>query len=140
MTITIHDFDVEEHMIWLLQTDIYNLQDIRGWKQQLRFGYGFVAYLHQDIAGISIMSKGELYWLFVFEQYRGQGIGSTLLNHIIPKTMEPIYLHVECDNEEAIRLYQKNGFQFEEENGEKKIYNNIPASGCVSYRMFYEPT
>ena len=57
--------------------------------------------------------------LAVFPEFRGQGIGSALLNHIIAHAKDNSYKKVsliaESDNEHAIMIYKKLGFVITEE-------------------------
>jgi ribosomal protein S18 acetylase RimI-like enzyme len=66
-----------------------------------------------------IGSHGGLYIILfgVQKSEQGRGIGTHLLESIIKWFRNHrytfIYLHTECDNENAIRLYEKAGFQKE---------------------------
>lgn len=53
--------------------------------------------------------------MFVHEKYRGMGIGSALLQHVLDwgksnRMLKKISLSVFADNQAAIALYQKHGF------------------------------
>ena len=58
--------------------------------------------------------ESELLRLAVAEDWRRQGIGSTLLRHALrcfsEKGYETCFLEVRCSNEEARHLYMKAGF------------------------------
>lgn len=50
--------------------------------------------------------------LYIKEAYRGQGIGSMFFDFIQKKYTDSIFrLEVEEENERAIKVYEKNGFQ-----------------------------
>lgn len=67
--------------------------------------------------------------LIVKKEYRGKGIGSLITDFLIDKAKEMGYreisLGVDCNNENALHLYEKNGF---------KIY----AQGKDEYGEFYK--
>ena len=51
--------------------------------------------------------------------YRGMGLGTQMLNHILAegkkdKELKAIYLHVQVSNETAIGFYKKHGFSVKE--------------------------
>jgi len=60
-----------------------------------------------------IYNKIEINDIFVNEQYRNLGIASKLLEHMINSVeeIENITLEVRVDNEIAIKLYKKFGFE-----------------------------
>lgn len=50
--------------------------------------------------------------LYIKEQYRGLGIGKIMLDHICEKYTDCIFrLEVEAENENAVKLYRKCGFE-----------------------------
>lgn len=55
-----------------------------------------------------------LSWLFVKEDYRGQGIGGKIVDHLIENAkqlgFDELSLGVDCNNEVARHLYTKKGF------------------------------
>lgn len=59
-----------------------------------------------------------IYGVAINEEYRGKGYGSLLLSEALAwckeKGIKQIYLHVEADNETAINLYLKKGFNIVE--------------------------
>ncbi|XP_016738733.1 N-alpha-acetyltransferase 50 isoform X1 [Gossypium hirsutum] len=65
--------------------------------------------------------------LGVLAPYRGLGIGTRLLNHVLylcsKQNIPEIYLHVQTNNEDAINFYKKFGFEITETI--KKYYTNI---------------
>lgn len=83
----------------------------------------FVFELDGEAAGYALLSKcfcpevgGSIIWieqLYINEEHRGKGIAKEFLS-FIEKEFSPdrIRLEVEEDNENAIRLYEKNGYSF----------------------------
>ncbi|XP_052883818.1 uncharacterized protein LOC108453089 [Gossypium arboreum] len=65
--------------------------------------------------------------LGVLAPYRGLGIGTRLLNHVLylcsKQNIPEIYLHVQTNNEDATNFYKKFGFEITETI--KKYYTNI---------------
>lgn len=61
---------------------------------------------------------GEIY---IIPEYRGQGIGSTILKHEV-ENYDKLRLQVAFDNERALRLYKSLGFKIVRENKEAKLY------------------
>ncbi|KAL4592273.1 hypothetical protein LXL04_005261 [Taraxacum kok-saghyz] len=70
--------------------------------------------------------------LGVLAPYRGLGIGTKLLNHVIElshkQNIGEIYLHVQTNNEDAISFYKKFGFEITETI--KNYYTNITPPDC----------
>ncbi|XP_010419691.1 PREDICTED: N-alpha-acetyltransferase 50 [Camelina sativa] len=70
--------------------------------------------------------------LGVLAPYRGIGIGSKLLNHVLDmcskQNMCEIYLHVQTNNEDAIKFYKKFGFEITDTI--QNYYINIEPSDC----------
>lgn len=60
----------------------------------------------------------RLYSMAISESYRGQGIGQQLLRHILRTAQElqkqGVRLEVKCDNQAAVRLYRRHGFEVTE--------------------------
>lgn len=75
--------------------------------------------LNNVIVGSFLITKNEngvlLDEIFIEEQYRNKGIGSTIIKDIISKTNDDLYLWVYKDNIRAINLYNKLGFNKKEE-------------------------
>ncbi len=89
---------------------------------QAAFTDGFVlqALDHEGVLGHTILTPMELSEFFpryhlsyiaVDPRARGRGVGSILLEEAIRVTDGDVSLHVDTDNESAIRLYEKFGFQ-----------------------------
>ncbi|KAM0024477.1 putative transferase transcription regulator GNAT family [Helianthus debilis subsp. tardiflorus] len=70
--------------------------------------------------------------LGVLAPYRGLGIGTKLLNHVIDlsskENIGEIYLHVKTNNEDAINFYKKFGFEITETI--KNYYARITPPDC----------
>lgn len=81
-------------------------------------GMILIAYEEGEIAGVVIINETNmkgyipeniLVYIAVHEDYRGQGLGSQLMERIIEATDGDIALHVEEHNP-AVHLYKKYGF------------------------------
>ncbi|KAK4276389.1 hypothetical protein QN277_019338 [Acacia crassicarpa] len=70
--------------------------------------------------------------LGVLAPYRGLGIGTKLLNHVLDLCSKPniseVYLHVQTNNDEAINFYKKFGFEITETI--QNYYTNITPPDC----------
>lgn len=70
--------------------------------------------------------------LGVLAPYRGLGIGTMLLNHVLDlcskKNIGEIYLHVQTNNEDAINFYKKFGFEITDTI--HNYYTNITPPDC----------
>lgn len=90
------DFDVINNHIY---TSLYYYKD-------KVIGYG-----HID-------NDGERKWLgiFISSDYRNKGVGNIIMDDLLENGLNEIYLTVDVDNINAIKLYKKKGF---------KILNNI---------------
>ncbi|XP_068652567.1 uncharacterized protein [Aristolochia californica] len=80
--------------------------------------------------------------LGVLAPYRGFGVGTRLLNHVLDlcskqNTLE-IYLHVQTNNEDAINFYKKFGFEIAETI--QNYYNNITPPDCYVLTKIVAPT
>ncbi|KAK4524940.1 hypothetical protein GAYE_SCF07G2843 [Galdieria yellowstonensis] len=103
-----------------------------------------LAYYHDFLIGayccrkeVSSDKQIKIYILTigVLAPYRERGVGTQLLQSILQlvkterwKDVTEIYAHVQTSNEEALRFYQKNGFEI----GEKKTnyYKDIDPPDC----------
>jgi ribosomal protein S18 acetylase RimI-like enzyme len=97
---------------------------LSGWEERLQTPGAFAADLDgkfvglarfvQDSGSAKERHKGSIYGMYVASEARGQGVGSALLEAIIEHAsgfVEQLRLGVVDDNEAAIRLYQKHGFE-----------------------------
>ncbi|MBQ3869642.1 MAG: GNAT family N-acetyltransferase [Clostridia bacterium] len=55
--------------------------------------------------------KYELDDLYILPEYRGQGIGSRVMEYCLEKADKPVFLYVFKNNLPAVRLYEKYGFR-----------------------------
>ena len=75
-------------------------------------GYGLVAKTYSQEAG------GMVWWIeeiYVLPEYRGKGIGSAYLEYLFsvkPDNVKRMRLEVERENEGAVALYKRLGFDF----------------------------
>ncbi|CAH9063590.1 unnamed protein product [Cuscuta epithymum] len=78
--------------------------------------------------------------LGVLAPYRG--LGSKLLNHVLDlcarQNMSEIYLHVQTNNDDAIKFYQKFGFGITETI--QNYYTNITPPDCYVVTKFIAQT
>ncbi|KAG8077210.1 hypothetical protein GUJ93_ZPchr0007g3238 [Zizania palustris] len=76
--------------------------------------------------------------LGVLAPYRGLGIGSKLLNHVLDlcekQNVPEIYLHVQTNNDDAIAFYKKFGFEITKTI--EKYYKNITPPDCYVVTKF----
>ncbi|KAL0297311.1 UNVERIFIED_CONTAM: N-alpha-acetyltransferase 50 [Sesamum radiatum] len=76
--------------------------------------------------------------LGVLAPYRGLGVGSKLLNHVLDLCMKQnigeVYLHVQTNNEDAIKFYKKFGFEITETI--HNYYTNITPPDCYVVTKF----
>ncbi|KAF5748213.1 N-alpha-acetyltransferase 50 [Tripterygium wilfordii] len=76
--------------------------------------------------------------LGVLAPYRGLGIGTRLLNHVLDlcskQNISEIYLHVQTNNEDAINFYKKFGFDITDTI--PNYYTNITPPDCYVLRKF----
>ena len=93
-------------------------------KEQI--GYGFVYK--------SGKNKGFIFNIEVMEKFRRQGFGTIILNDCVTK-FGGVDLTVACDNEGAIKLYLKYGFEIVEtvkgQNGRDEYYMKLKKSKAV---------
>ncbi|KAJ8637669.1 hypothetical protein MRB53_011936 [Persea americana] len=76
--------------------------------------------------------------LGVLAPYRGLGIGTKLLNHVLDlclkQNIPEIYLHVQTNNEDAITFYKKFGFEITDTI--QNYYRNITPPDCYVLTKF----
>jgi GNAT superfamily N-acetyltransferase len=66
-----------------------------------------VGYAHIDI---DMISNRPFLGICVLPEYQSKGIGRHLIEYLLKKFSDTVYLTVDNDNERAIHLYKKNGF------------------------------
>ncbi|KAJ0032057.1 hypothetical protein Pint_12710 [Pistacia integerrima] len=113
----------------------------------VRFSTDFQAY-YSDICVGSIACRLEkkesgnicvyIMTLGVLAPYRGLGIGTKLLNHVLDlcskQNISEVYLHVQTNNEEAINFYKKFGFEITDTI--QNYYTNITPPDCYVVTKF----
>lgn len=74
--------------------------------------------LDNIIVGSFLITKNEngllLDEIFIEEQYRNKGIGTTIIKDVVSKSNNNVYLWVYKDNIKAVNLYNKIGFNIKE--------------------------
>lgn len=75
---------------------------------------------NEKCAYYCLSEDGELDDLYVLSPFRGQGIGTTILNRCIEVSKAPLWLYVFKQNAGAIRLYRRFGFQWSEDVGKTR--------------------
>lgn len=75
--------------------------------------------LNNIIVGSFLITKNEngllLDEIFIEEQYRNKGIGTSIIKDVVSKSNSNVYLWVYKDNIKAFNLYNKIGFNIKEE-------------------------
>lgn len=75
--------------------------------------------LNNIIVGSFLITKNEngllLDEIFIEEQYRNKGIGTSIIKDVVSKSNSNVYLWVYKDNVKAFNLYNKIGFNIKEE-------------------------
>lgn len=79
------------------------------------------------LATAAVMGEIEITNLAVAKDYQAQGIASALLAQV-SKRDEPIYLEVRANNQKALHLYQKFGF---EAYHRRKAYYHNPTEDAI---------
>lgn len=104
---------------WLMEyTDpIYEIKEAL--EQAFKKGFVLMAYYNNELAGISVVINTgfdeffptyHLAYIATKRNIKGRGIATQLLNKAIELSNGNISLHVEKDNNRAIKLYEKMGF------------------------------
>jgi [ribosomal protein S18]-alanine N-acetyltransferase len=64
---------------------------------------------------LGFVKKGHVVSVAVLDQHRGKGVGKALMlegiNGVLSRKSDEIYLEVRVSNTQAIRMYQRLGFQ-----------------------------
>lgn len=103
------------------------------YKEDNSFSNWYIYELDHQIIGFinydSIYEQAELEYIYVLPEYRNKGIATKLLEKMIDdlqsKNIKSITLEVRCNNDEAIKFYEKNGFKTV--TIRKNYYGNIDA-------------
>ena len=79
--------------------------------------------LNNIIVGSFLITKNEngllLDEIFIEEQYRNKGIGTSIIKDVVSKSNSNVYLWVYKDNIKAFNLYNKIGFNIKEETNSR---------------------
>lgn len=79
--------------------------------------------LNNIIVGSFLITKNEngllLDEIFIEEQYRNKGIGTSIIKDVVSKSNNNVYLWVYKDNIKAFNLYNKIGFNIKEETNSR---------------------
>lgn len=75
----------------------------------------------QVCAYYRLTEDGELDDLYVLSPFRGQGIGSAILDKCIREEKAPLWLYVFTENRRAIALYERFGFRIRETVGTTRV-------------------
>ncbi|KNA17549.1 hypothetical protein SOVF_079070 [Spinacia oleracea] len=79
--------------------------------------------------------------LGVLAPYRGLGIGTKLLNHVLElsskQNISEVYLHVQTNNEDALNFYKKFGFDITDTI--QNYYTNITPPDCYVVTKYISP-
>ena len=102
--------------------------------RQLNEGVEFWAYVENDTMNgvMGIQDKGEVTLIrhaYVRNTNKNQGIGSSLLQHLLAMSTKPVLIGTWADAYWAIRFYEKHGFHLLPENEKDLLlakYWNIP--------------
>ena len=97
------------------------LNDVNECIGESPYAEGFIFYENNEIMGYAMIAKSfstefgkRCIWiedLYIKEQHRGKGIGKDFFNFITDKYSDSIFrLEVDKDNEKAVNLYKKSGF------------------------------
>ena len=93
--------------------------------EEKKNGTYFLEILNNDLYSVFSLSEEETSEISVLKEKQGKGYGNMLLNYtvgIFCKNGRKIFLEVNENNEKAIKLYKKNGF--EEISVRKNYYGN----------------
>ncbi|RUO24392.1 ribosomal-protein-alanine N-acetyltransferase [Aliidiomarina minuta] len=123
------------------QSFSYDQIGMRSFRRLLKSpsAYCLLALNGEQLAGYAIVlhRQNSQYWrlysMAISENCRGQGIGQQLLRHILRKAQEErksgVRLEVKCDNQAAVRLYHRHGFEVTE------LLPNYYEDGSDGYKM-----
>ncbi len=101
----------------------FNEEDCRRYGSFLSQGYSFGVYQHGRLVAFSICeaipwNRSLRVWEFqVMQEYRGKGIGRSLMNHVVNKAIQDhfriVFLETQNTNVNAIRFYRRLGFSLD---------------------------
>ncbi|WP_434284229.1 GNAT family N-acetyltransferase [Clostridium botulinum] len=71
-----------------------------------------VALISDNVVGFVAYSEDEIAWLYVAPDFMRQGVGKSLIMHVIENTIQrPLGLEVLAGNNPALHLYEATGFE-----------------------------
>ncbi|MBQ7046273.1 MAG: GNAT family N-acetyltransferase [Oscillospiraceae bacterium] len=96
--------------------------DVENCVNESQYLEGYIFENSDEIQGYAMLAKSfstefgkPCIWiedLYIKDNYRGSGIGSSFMDFVKNKYADCIIrLEVESDNEKAVRMYEKNGFE-----------------------------
>ncbi len=92
-----------------LEEKIFSKQFADGWDELIGKVYNAkMLYYDDTLIGYYIIENNYLYSIGIIPEYRGKGIGNTILEQIVKPDMT---LHVFVNDEKTINLYKKHGFE-----------------------------
>ncbi|KTF13708.1 GNAT family N-acetyltransferase [Pseudoalteromonas sp. H105] len=101
-------------------------------EEELFAGKLFVAENHSGVLGFIAYTPYEISWLYVNPSNFRQGVGTRLLKLALNDTLRPVEVSVLSNNEPAINLYQKCGFDIvKTQTGKLNGFENIEATGHI---------
>lgn len=91
------------------------------WKEEWDFHYNYqiICLSKNTMVGSVTLSVSEnnikIVGMYIQPEFRGQGVGTKLMEELekIYLQFTMVYLKVRRDNKEAIKLYEKFGFEFD---------------------------
>lgn len=105
---------------WLVQYSDPLVEIREAFDNALEGGFVLTAYYDDELAGICVLSKTSfddffpkyhLSYIATKKDIKGKGIGTQLIEKAAELTEGNLSLHVEVENENAIKLYEKMGFK-----------------------------
>jgi len=94
------------------ETEIFKLLPIKDDEKRLRELMESQVFVYEDdtILGYGAIYKNEIRALFIHPEFRGQGIGGSLLSYLVANAEAPAKLYVAKSNAPAKSMYVKYGF------------------------------
>jgi len=105
---------------WLIQYSDPLVEIQEAFDNALESGFVIIAYFDGELAGICVLSKTSfdeffpryhLSYIATQKDIKGKGIGTQLIEKAVELSEGNVSLHVEVENENAIKLYEKMGFK-----------------------------
>lgn len=109
--------------VWSNGSEQIFMSDIENCINESPYLEGYIFEASNEIEGYAMIAKSfstefgkQCIWiedLYIKEEYRGLGIGSQFIDFITQKYADAVFrLEVEEENECAIKVYKKSGFEF----------------------------